>query len=70
MNEIFQDCLSLHERHLKANYQKGGVWDFSIKIMNKMYEYAIFEFKDEIELEKVDIKVYYRFSSLCMILII
>lgn len=63
--EIVQNAMAVHEKHLRINQKDASGWEFSIKIMNKLYEYAVFEFNDDTSQERVDIQVYYGFSSLC-----
>lgn len=68
LEEIIKDSFFVHEAHLKKNGQGVDAWDFSIKVLNKMFEYALFEFRDDTDKQAVEVQVYYRFTSLCSLI--
>lgn len=67
MTEILKDCLWVHENHQKKSDKAAGFYELSLKIMNHYMEYAIYEFSDLKSDQKVELVIYYRFSSLCMV---
>ena len=69
MAEILKDCLWVHEQHLEKHDNEAGIWDFSLMIMNHYMEYTIYEFRDQKAKQKVELTIYYRFSSYCSLLV-
>lgn len=63
--EIIKDALWVHEQHTEKHENEAGIWEFSIKIFNQYAEYAMFEFRDQKTLSKVELNIYYRFSKSC-----